>query len=209
MSKRRTFNGYRVPGGPRSDRDFGREVETTRHVSKSKLGLVGPFENEAQRYEPTHWGVLEDMLLGIDFQPERFTFVDLGAGKGRVLCVASAWPFERIVGVELSEDLAAAARHNVRKLSAEWQKCRKIEVVHGDAAAYALPSTPLFVYLFNPFGAAVLAHVLDRIQASFDAAPREIYVLYYMPVYADLFTRAPCLQPHSASRYWTIWIASI
>jgi hypothetical protein len=65
------------------------------------------------------------------------------------------------------------------------------------------------LYLFNPFGREVLARVLDRIQASFDAAPRDIYVLYYMPVHIDLRSRAPCLLPHAAGKDWTIWIASI
>jgi hypothetical protein len=198
----------RRPRVPRSDRDLGRDVRTSRHVSIGKLALAGESKEEARRYEPTPFGVLEDMMLGLDIDPARFTFADLGAGKGRILCLASAWPFRRIVGVELSEDLAAAARHNVSNLSVEWQKCRRLEVVNGDAATWELPEEPLILYLFNPFGAAVIARLLDRIQASFDAAPRDIYVLYYMPVHAALFTRASCLGPYSASKDWTIWIAS-
>lgn len=193
----------------RSDRDLGRDVRTSRHVSLSKLTMEGEHRADAQRYEPTPFGVLEEMMLGLDIDPARFTFADLGAGKGRILCLASAWSFRRIIGIELSEELTAAARHNIRNFAVEWRKCRKIEVEHGDAARWVPPEEPLIVYLFNPFGAAVLAQILDRIQASFDAAPREIYVLYYMPVHAELFARAPCLGPHSASRDWTIWIASI
>jgi SAM-dependent methyltransferase len=41
---------------------------------------------------------------------EPFTFVDLGCGKGRPLIVASEFPFRDIVGIELSESLARAAR---------------------------------------------------------------------------------------------------
>ena len=82
-------------------------------------------------------------------------------------------------------------------------------MITGDAARWDLPEEPLILYLFNPFGRAVLSRILDRIQASYDAAPRDIYVLYYMPVHAELFARARCLGPCSAGKDWTIWIASI
>ena len=40
-------------------------------------------------------------------------FLDLGAGKGRMLLAASRYPFRRVIGVELSDRLAAIARSNV------------------------------------------------------------------------------------------------
>ena len=40
-------------------------------------------------------------------------FIDIGAGKGRILCLAAAYPFRRIVGVELVPSLVADCRANV------------------------------------------------------------------------------------------------
>jgi predicted RNA methylase len=204
------LSGRKKEGGPRSDRDLG--IETTRHVAVSKLSIEGDNKAHASPYEPTPFGVLEDMLLELDIAHERYTFVDLGAGKGRVLCLASRWPWRRIIGVEAASALAKAAKKNAAAFSAssaEWQKCRKIEVIHADAAEWTLPPEPLVFFLFNPFGAAVIARVLDRIQASYEQSPRELCVLYYMPVHAALFARAPCLEAISYARDWTIWIASL
>jgi tRNA G46 methylase TrmB len=39
-----------------------------------------------------------------------YTFVDLGSGKGRMLLIASEFPFRRIVGVEMRRDLHAQAK---------------------------------------------------------------------------------------------------
>ena len=44
---------------------------------------------------------------------EEFTFVDLGAGMGRAMLLASEYPFRSVVGVELNPTLARIARKNV------------------------------------------------------------------------------------------------
>jgi len=44
-----------------------------------------------------------------------FTFVDLGSGKGRVLLMASHYPFKRIIGVEFIPELHQVAQENIRK----------------------------------------------------------------------------------------------
>ena len=47
-----------------------------------------------------------------------FTFVDLGAGMGRAVLLASEFPFREAVGVELHQTLAGIARKN----AARWRK---------------------------------------------------------------------------------------
>src|SRR5580704_1214897 len=42
-----------------------------------------------------------------------YTFIDIGAGKGRGLLVASEYHFRKVVGIELNPALAATARENV------------------------------------------------------------------------------------------------
>ena len=39
------------------------------------------------------------------FSLDGFTFIDLGSGKGRTLLMASDYPFRRIIGLELLEEL--------------------------------------------------------------------------------------------------------
>jgi SAM-dependent methyltransferase len=75
--------------------------------------------------------------LGAEFgsEWERFTFVDLGSGKGRALLLASRFPFRKIVGVELS----AVAAANIKLMAAPWQRCREMEAICADAATFDYP----------------------------------------------------------------------
>ena len=55
-------------------------------------------------------------MARLDVDHSEFTFVDYGLGKGRVLMLATEYPFKRIVGVEFSESLDRTARQNLTKL---------------------------------------------------------------------------------------------
>ena len=88
-------------------------------------------------------------------------FVDLGAGMGRALLLGSELGFKAVVGVELHPTLAAIARRNVALWRAAGRSSSPIQVVEGDAVEFALPSGPVLVFLFNPFGRAVLARLLN------------------------------------------------
>src|SRR5688572_5705185 len=88
---------------PRTDHDLG--IHAGRRVELSQLEIESANKVHGSPYEPTPFGVLEDMLIDLDIDHQRYTFVDLGAGKGRILCLASAWPWKRIVGVEFSREL--------------------------------------------------------------------------------------------------------
>ena len=52
--------------------------------------------------------------LAID--ASRFTFVDLGCGKGKPLMVAASYGFRRLVGVDISAECIAIARRNIAGL---------------------------------------------------------------------------------------------
>ncbi len=104
---------------------------------------------------------------------EDFTFIDLGAGKGRVLLVASRFPFKRLIGVEFARELVETARRNIERFG-----CRA-EVVHADAADYRFPSENLVVYLYNPFGPEVLRPVLSYLREI--STGREVYLVYLNP----------------------------
>ena len=116
----------------------------------------------------------ESLLSGC---PRTATFVDLGCGKGRPLIVASKMGFQNVTGVEFVEELAAIARMNLR-----ITECNA-NVVCADAAAYALPSGPLVVYMFNPFHAPVMRVVAEKLRSRKD----ELWVISVNPKHPELF----------------------
>jgi SAM-dependent methyltransferase len=117
--------------------------------------------------------------LGVDLS--RFTFVDLGCGKGKPLLVAATYPFRRLVGVDISPACVAVARRNVARYGPEPVDPARIEIVLGDAQDLVFPPEPLVVYLFNPFPGAVLERVVARLEASLRERPRPCALIYVNP----------------------------
>ncbi len=93
---------------------------------------------------------------------EETTFVDLGAGMGRAVLLASEMGFKAVLGVELHPTLARIAWKNIRLWKEMGRPQSTIRIVEGDAEEFALPAGPLVVFLFNPFGAAVLRRLLKN-----------------------------------------------
>jgi SAM-dependent methyltransferase len=134
------------------------------------------------RYEPTPAEVFSEMLAAIPFDPREFVFVDLGSGKGKVLMLAARYPFRRVVGVELWEDLHRVALQNLRSFRERPDCAAEVTSIRMDAADFPLPEDPLVLYFFNPFPEAVLTRVVANLRESLARAPRRVYVLFYAPV---------------------------
>jgi SAM-dependent methyltransferase len=119
---------------------------------------------------------------------EAYTFVDVGAGKGRALLLAAELPFRKIIGVELNEGLARIAQSNVTLWNRLARPRAKIRIVHEDAAAIRWPRTPLLVYLNNPFDCALVELLASRLAAAAASGPRLVDILYVNPACADTLT---------------------
>src|ERR1700761_3640654 len=75
---------------------------------------------------------------------EKTVFLDVGAGKGRAMLLASRFPFTRIEGVELNEKLAAIAQANINiwQRDATSEALAPITLHHADATKFPLPQAP-------------------------------------------------------------------
>ena len=132
---------------------------------------------------PTARRVLRSLPIG---NPSGYTFVDIGSGKGRMLLIASEFPFRRVVGVELRNDLHAQALDNVRRYRHTKAPASPIECVLADATRYDFPAGKLVIYLFNPFSPQVMTTVFKRLDESYDRDPREIVLVYVYPEFGAL-----------------------
>lgn len=150
-------------------------VETSDVVRLEDLGLAS---EERVDYEPSDWRTLARVLPRRDVTADD-VFLDYGAGMGRMLVQAAAYPFERILGVELSPDLAEVARRNAAArpdLGGD-----RLEVVVTDATAYELPDDVTVIFMHSPFKGEVFRAVLERIAASLDRRPRRLRLIYKNP----------------------------
>lgn len=174
--------------GRASERRFDREhgVTTQAIFFLSQLGSV---ENEAYahatHYEPVLVEAFRTLLAHVDEAVvRRSTFVDVGAGMGRAVLLASEYPFKQVLGIELSPALHAIASSNLSAARDLAARCRDVRLRCVDARRAAYPKGDLVVFLFNPFDETVLRRVLDRIVGS--RQPHEsVIVLYHVPVHRD------------------------
>lgn len=109
---------------------------------------------------------------------DEFTFIDLGAGMGRAVLLASEYPFREAVGVELHPTLARIARKNAAAWRAAGRGLAPMRIVCGDAVEFRFPDGPCVAFLFNPFGAPVLRRLLSKLAKSFAGRAGELDVLY-------------------------------
>jgi SAM-dependent methyltransferase len=128
---------------------------------------------------------------------EDYTFVDVGAGKGRGLMVASEYGFRKVAGIELNHEMAAIARQNVEHWTRAYRedptagRIAPIEIFEQDALEYDLPQTPTLLFLFHPFEAPVLKQLLRRIETQFARRQGALDLLYVNAECADVIDRNP------------------
>jgi SAM-dependent methyltransferase len=121
--------------------------------------------------------------------PERFSYLDVGCGKGRSLAVASELAFRRIVGVEIAPKVSAVAKANAAVLRKRYPGRTPIEVIAGDATLAALPDGDLVVFLYHSFGKPLLKLFVSRLVAA--GAGREMFFVYENPVNGPLLDATP------------------
>ena len=157
-------------------------------------------------YVPTTASVIYEILGSIPLQPNTLVFVDMGSGKGRALLVASEFPFTKIVGIELSNDLHRIAEENVKRYKPASQQCAAFDLKCMDALDYSYGDEPFVLFLFDPFGREILQNIITNLEVSLKARPREAYVVYVYPQYDDLLQKSSVLnRVRAGGLRWRPW----
>lgn len=158
------------------DWKYGVETRSRERLNDLDIG----YENKkfGRNYGPSDPIIFKNMLACLKIKHEDFAFIDFGSGKGRAMLMASELPFRRIIGIEFSAKLNEMARKNLARYKSQTQKCRDLEIIESDAAAYEIPSERAILYFNNPFIEPIMAKVLANVQRSLTENPREIYIAY-------------------------------
>ncbi len=169
------------------DQRFG--ISTVGTVLTDDMGVDGEKKDHAIEYSPTghiEFGILLEKL-GRCTDLSGCSFIDYGSGKGRVVLMASEFPFVRSMGVEMSPKLHAAAEQNIRSFHSPRQQCQDVRSILGDATKLEIPDGPIVAFFFNPFDDVILSRVMANLQQAWSASPREMVCIYHNPVHRDLF----------------------
>lgn len=160
-------------------------------ADRSNVGYVGSQPSIVRHC----LGLLPDLRGG--------AFFDLGCGKGRILAVATEYPFAAITGIELSALVSRIAARNCARVAARHPDRTRAQVIHGDASRPVLPqSGTVVLYLYNPFHGDVTAALIDNLTRDLQARPGlKLWVIYYNPAQAALFDAAPMFARFYAAKH--------
>ena len=184
--------------------DWDHRVNTTSGAVGWRDRLLGEFHSA---YQPTDQGFFSEMMDGLQRHTdlEDLTFIDLGSGKGRVLLMASDYPFRKIIGVELLPSLNRIAQENIDKYKSEKQRCFALESICADATNFPLPEGPVVLYLFNPFPESGLRRTLANLKNDLDGNPRLAYLLYHNPVLEHVLESQPFLKKIARASQYSLY----
>ena len=111
-------------------------------------------------------------------------FLDIGCGKGLSLYYSSMFGFERIDGIEYSEQLTHIAKQNARIL-----KDGRLHVYNCDARIFKRYDKYNYFFINNPFSADIMEQVVLELIESYSIRKRKIIVLYQFPFSIDVFKK--------------------
>jgi|307.fasta_scaffold12481_4 hypothetical protein len=205
--REREFNKIRLRAQAEFDRDHS--VDTGGIVYLGDLVIPGENVAYGARYGPTLRTTFREIMGKLAIDHQRFTFIDIGSGKGAVLFYASDYAFDKIIGVEFAPDLHKCAAQNLVNYRSGSQKCFNLEAICADATQYSLPIVPLVLYFAAPFGLRVMTFVIDQIVQSFRRHPRDGYLIYnhvgHYPDVDALLIGAEGLQLLLDQQTYRIW----
>ncbi len=171
--------------GRRFDRDYGVTTQAILFLSDLDPDDVGDAGYHATHYE----GVpVADFRALLALVPNDVivtsTFVDVGAGMGRALILASELPFLQVVGVEVSASLYEVARENLETAQIPLQRCNDVRIVRADARIWHYPPGDLVVFLYNPFDASALTITLGSLFSR--RRNGATWLIYHTPVHREI-----------------------
>lgn len=146
--------------------DANYQLDTQIPVPLADLETAAPGAKFANRYQGTPIAVLHRIIRRLKLDRHRFTFIDLGSGKGRVLLIAAQYPFKSVIGVEFSRTLHDVAVSNIQKFIGAGATQTSVTSINCDAGEFDFSGIgDKIVFCYNPFAADLMIRVLDNLAA--------------------------------------------
>ncbi|MBC7887553.1 MAG: class I SAM-dependent methyltransferase [Ferruginibacter sp.] len=156
-------------------------IHTTGSDELKKTAATGVDISHATVYMPASYLLLEQIFTKLPCN-DRKHFLDIGCGKGRALCVAAHNGFQKVTGIEFSNEFCANAEENLRHTKKIFPSL-DYSVIHKDAVTVDIPGDVDCIFFFNPFDQFMMRRVAKHIQESYKKNPRSIYIVYLNPLY--------------------------
>lgn len=185
------------------EKKFG--IDTTGNNDLSSLKNNSEEFRHSTIYMPASYGLLEQVFAEIT--PHTYKhFLDIGCGKGRVICTAAYKGFKKITGIEISKPLYQSAIENANK-TMQHIPASSINVLLANAINYQIENDTDCIFMFNPFNEIILEKVLENIDESLIKNPRNITLIYFNSLYRPLLAKHQYEQVFNTDKFHYIQAA--
>lgn len=156
--------------------------ETSKKLQISDYDTSLKHLEHAVPYQPARARPFLLMMKQLEL-PAGSVFVDIGCGMGRVLLLASRYPFKRLVGIDLSPELCEVAERNMKLLQLVGSNL-PYEIHAEDITAYDFKPDENVFFLYNPFDESIMVAFLNALERSIHRTPRPVWLIYLKPLTA-------------------------
>jgi SAM-dependent methyltransferase len=164
-------------------------INSTSFNNLSRFKITGHQLAHATEYMPVNYFTIEHLFNHLPQKALAGTFLDIGCGKGRAMCVAAAFGFQQVTGIDFAKEMIDAAEKNLLATKEQYPSL-SYHLVWGDISTLEIGKQVQTVFLFNPFDEVLIKTVLQKIEASLKSYPRDLYVLYASPRHEECFFNA-------------------
>jgi predicted RNA methylase len=165
-------------------------IDTSGYVPIGKILADKSMAAKINPYGGSQPGIIRRALSTLG-DIEDYALADIGCGKGRVTVIASEFPFKKVVGVELSAELAEIASVNASKVAAKFKHRPAITISRGNALEFDVPKGNLVVYMYHPFQKELMSQMVKRLENALETGVTHLFVVYHNPVFGELFDASP------------------
>lgn len=144
-------------------------------------GLKDTSFSDAKKYAYVAYGSIFKTLHRLALRVDD-VFVDIGCGKGRVVCcTATLWP-RKVVGIDVETDFCEIAHSNAAAVNGRKSE---VEITNLPAQQYNYRDCTAF-FLFNSFGEATLRETLASIERSIAENTRCVRIAYVNSIHGNV-----------------------
>ncbi|MGB4846060.1 MAG: class I SAM-dependent methyltransferase [Ferruginibacter sp.] len=168
------------------------KINTTGEDELIKLEELGIDISHATVYMPVSYNLVEEIFEQLQ-SSGRNHFLDMGCGKGRALCVATHYGFNKVTGIDLSKDLCEIATENLSLTNHKFPDLQ-FKIINNDAFYFEIPDDVDCIFFFNPFDEIIMSAVVNNIFESLQNNPRKLHIIYVNPLHKEQFLKAGYTQ---------------
>ncbi len=173
-------------------------IHTSGADELKNLENLGVDISHATIYMPASYALLEE-LLSLPLLKKYYYFADIGCGKGRAICVAAHFGFNKVLGLELSKDLCKIAKENIAETKKIFPQL-DAKIINNDAYYFEIETGMDCLFMFNPFDEFVMEAVMENVKISLTKKDRPMAIIYLNNLHEQPILKAGFKEVYNCKR---------